>query len=46
MLTGESERARIVEAMQAGVTAYLIKPFTTSALREKIATVLSATPVA
>ncbi|HEX4050217.1 MAG TPA: response regulator [Steroidobacteraceae bacterium] len=46
MLTGESERARIVEAMKAGVTAYLIKPFTTSALREKIETVLSATHAA
>jgi two-component system chemotaxis response regulator CheY len=46
MLTGESERARIVEAMRAGVTAYLIKPFTTAALREKIETVLSATKAA
>jgi len=41
MLTGESDRTRIVEAMQAGVTAYLVKPFTTSALREKIETILS-----
>jgi two-component system, chemotaxis family, chemotaxis protein CheY len=40
MLTGESDRARIVEAMQAGATAYLVKPFTTAALREKIDSVL------
>jgi two-component system chemotaxis response regulator CheY len=41
MLTAEAERARIVKAMQAGVTGYMVKPFTTSALREKIAKMLS-----
>jgi hypothetical protein len=28
--------------MQASVTGYIVKPFTTSALREKIANMLSA----
>ena len=46
MLTGQSGRAQIVTAMQAGVTAYLVKPFTTAALREKIDSVLSTTSVA
>jgi two-component system chemotaxis response regulator CheY len=46
LLTGEAGHARIVEAMKAGVTAYLIKPFTTSALREKIHSVLSSTNAA
>lgn len=46
MLTGQSGRVQIVTAMQAGVTAYLVKPFTTAALREKIDSVLSSTSVA
>jgi two-component system, chemotaxis family, chemotaxis protein CheY len=37
MVTTESERARVMEAIQAGVTDYLVKPFTTDALREKLA---------
>ena len=41
MLTAEGERARIIKAMEAGVTGYIVKPFTTSALREKIAKMLS-----
>ena len=42
MLTAESERARITKAMEAGVTGYIVKPFTTSALQEKIEKMLSA----
>jgi two-component system chemotaxis response regulator CheY len=42
MLTAEAERGRIVKAMQAGVTGYIVKPFTTSMLREKIEKMLSA----
>ncbi|MGH8142477.1 MAG: response regulator [Steroidobacteraceae bacterium] len=42
MLTAEADRTRIVKAMQASVTGYLVKPFTTSALREKIVEMLSA----
>jgi two-component system, chemotaxis family, chemotaxis protein CheY len=41
MLTAEAERARIIKAMQSGVTGYIVKPFTTSALRDKIAQMLS-----
>jgi two-component system, chemotaxis family, chemotaxis protein CheY len=36
MVTTESERARVLEAVQAGVTDYLVKPFTQEALREKL----------
>ncbi len=42
MLTAEAERARIIKAMQAGVTGYIVKPFTTTELREKIEKMLSA----
>jgi two-component system chemotaxis response regulator CheY len=42
MLTGEAAHARIIEAMRAGVTGYILKPFATSALRDKIAKMLSA----
>ncbi len=46
MLTGQSGRPQIVTAMQAGVTAYLVKPFTTAELREKINSVLPSTSAA
>ena len=46
MLTAQSGRAQIDTAMQAGVTAYLVKPFAASALREKIDSVLSPTSAA
>ncbi len=36
MITTEAERARVVEAIQAGVSDYLIKPFQADALREKL----------
>lgn len=36
MITTESERARVVEAIKAGVSDYLVKPFTTDGLREKL----------
>ena len=36
MITTEAEKARIVQAIQAGVSDYLIKPFTTDTLREKL----------
>jgi two-component system, chemotaxis family, chemotaxis protein CheY len=42
MLTAETERARIIKAMEAGVTAYIVKPFTTAELRGKIAKMLAA----
>jgi two-component system, chemotaxis family, chemotaxis protein CheY len=36
MITTESERARVVTAIQAGVSDYLVKPFTPDGLREKL----------
>ncbi len=36
MVTSESEKSRIVEALQAGATNYLVKPFQTEALCEKL----------
>ena len=36
MLTAESKREQIIEAAQAGVSGYVIKPFTATVLKEKI----------
>ena len=36
MITTESEKRRVMEAIAAGVTDYLVKPFEPDALREKI----------
>jgi two-component system chemotaxis response regulator CheY len=36
MVTAEAKRDQIVEAAQAGVNGYVVKPFTAVALREKI----------
>ncbi|MEZ6046292.1 MAG: response regulator [Planctomycetaceae bacterium] len=36
MITTEAERARVVTAIQAGVSDYLIKPFTPDVLKEKM----------
>lgn len=36
LLTAESDKANIVEAVQAGVDNYLIKPFTIDTLRTKL----------
>ena len=37
MVTSESEKTRILEAVQAGATNYIVKPFTPDVLREKLA---------
>ena len=37
MVTAEAMRANIVLAVQAGVSGYVVKPFTAEVLREKIA---------
>src|SRR6185312_12019513 len=42
MLTAEAKRDQIVEAAQAGVNGYVIKPFTAATLKEKIDKILSA----
>lgn len=36
MVTTEADRARVVQAIQAGVSDYLVKPFTAETLREKL----------
>ncbi len=36
MVTAESKRERIVEAAEAGVNGYVVKPFTAGTLEEKI----------
>jgi two-component system chemotaxis response regulator CheY len=36
MITTEAEKRRVVEAIQAGVSDYLVKPFDADALREKL----------
>jgi two-component system chemotaxis response regulator CheY len=36
MVTTEVEKTRVLEAIQAGVSDYLIKPFTTELLRKKL----------
>jgi two-component system chemotaxis response regulator CheY len=40
MLTAEAKREQIVEAAQAGVNGYVIKPFTAAILKDKIDKVL------
>ncbi|MBL8268187.1 MAG: chemotaxis response regulator CheY [Steroidobacter sp.] len=40
MLTAEAKREQIVEAAQAGVSGYVIKPFTAVTLKEKIDKIL------
>ena len=37
MITTEAEKSRVMAAIQAGVSDYLIKPFTADSLREKLA---------
>jgi two-component system, chemotaxis family, chemotaxis protein CheY len=36
MVTTEAEKTRVLEAIQAGVSDYLVKPFTADMLREKL----------
>jgi two-component system, chemotaxis family, chemotaxis protein CheY len=36
MVTTEAERGRVIQAVQAGVTDYLVKPFTAETLRGKL----------
>lgn len=36
MVTAESKREQIIEAAQAGVSGYIVKPFTAITLKEKI----------
>lgn len=36
MVTTEAEKSRVLEAIQAGVSDYMVKPFTADTLREKL----------
>jgi two-component system, chemotaxis family, chemotaxis protein CheY len=36
MVTTEAEKTRVMEAIQAGVSDYLVKPFTADTLRQKL----------
>jgi two-component system, chemotaxis family, chemotaxis protein CheY len=36
MITTEAERTRVLQAIEAGVSDYLVKPFTAETLREKL----------
>lgn len=36
MITTEAEKSRVIQAVQAGVTDYLVKPFTADTLRQKL----------
>lgn len=36
MITTEAEKSRVIQAIQAGVSDYLVKPFTAETLREKL----------
>lgn len=42
MLTAEAKREQIIEAAQAGVNGYVIKPFTAVTLKEKIDKILAS----
>jgi two-component system chemotaxis response regulator CheY len=42
MVTAEAKREQIVEAAQAGVSGYVIKPFTAETLKQKLDKILEA----
>ncbi len=46
MCTTESEKARVLEAVKAGVNNYVVKPFTAETLAEKINATLAKTAMA
>lgn len=41
LLTAETEASQVAEAVKAGVSAYIIKPFTTEGLRAKVDEVMA-----
>jgi two-component system chemotaxis response regulator CheY len=36
MVTAEAEKGKVIEAIKAGVSNYIVKPFTAGTLQEKI----------
>jgi two-component system chemotaxis response regulator CheY len=43
LITTEAEKGRVLEAVQAGVSDYLVKPFETEGLRAKLQKFVGAT---
>lgn len=43
MVTAEAKRDQIIEAAQAGVNGYVVKPFTAQTLKEKLEKILEQT---
>jgi two-component system, chemotaxis family, chemotaxis protein CheY len=41
MVTAEAQKENIIEAVQAGVSNYIVKPFTAEALQEKLEKIFS-----
>ncbi len=41
MVTAEAQQENVIEAAKAGVTNYIVKPFTTEALQQKLEAVFS-----
>jgi len=41
MCTTEAEKSRVIEAIQAGVNNYLVKPFTPDTLKERVETTMA-----
>lgn len=41
MITAEAKRENIIDAAKAGVSQYIVKPFTTESLQEKIETIFA-----
>ena len=42
MVTAESEKDQIIDAMKNGVSSYIVKPFTGATLQEKLAKIFTA----
>ena len=36
MVTAEAEKAQVIEAIKAGVSDYVVKPFSADALKQKL----------
>ena len=45
LLTAQPKPQQIVLAMQAGISGYVVKPFTSKALREKLEKILHGAPI-
>ena len=44
MVTAEAQKENIIDAIQAGVSNYVVKPFTAEALEEKLVKIFSKKP--